>query len=173
MKPAKRSQVDELQEEYSRATARDTHDLPDLARQEFREEVDVNVMLKRFGVAVPLQRQPQFGEADFDLDLHSAHIAVSRAHQAFQALSPELRKKYETPARMLDAMNSGELRTDLEGERDERERKRAADQVAREAPARAPGGASERADPRQLDIESPSGSEAPTAAPEPAKKRRS
>lgn len=117
MKPAIRTQVDDRQDEISLATGLDTSDRPDLTRQEFREEADTNYLLSRFGVNVPMQRTPQFGEIDFDLDLHSAHIAVDRAQNAWYQLSEDLREKYKDPAGMLDAMNSGQLEEDLKAER--------------------------------------------------------
>lgn len=114
MKPAIRTPVDERQSEFSFLTGLDTSDLPDLARQEFREQTDTNYILDRFGVQTPMQRTPQFGEVDWDLDLHSAHISVERVQAAWYELDPELREKYKNSAGLLDAMNSGELQKDLE-----------------------------------------------------------
>ena len=91
----------------------------DLTRQEFAEEADVNYLLRTYGVDTPVNRVPQFGEVDWDLDLHSAHISMDRAQHAFFHLPLELRQKYKTTAAMLDAMNSGELATDLEKIRDQ------------------------------------------------------
>lgn len=126
MKPAIRTQVDDLGDAYSLATAIDFTDSIDNTRQEFRLEADVNHLLSRYGVGVPMQQQPQFGEVDFDLDLHSAYISVERSQHAFSELPYELRQKYGNVATMLDAMNSGELAKDLLAERAEREKKAAA-----------------------------------------------
>lgn len=116
--PAIRTQTDEKQMEFSLASGLDCSGEPDLARQEFKQEADTNYLLQRFGMNVPVQHAPTFGEVDFDLDLHSAHIAIGQVQQAWHQLSPELRAKYRTTNAMLDAMNSGELRTDLEEARD-------------------------------------------------------
>lgn len=131
MKPAIRTQVDEKQRDYSRAASLDCSDLPDTARQEFREEADANKLLARYGINVPVQRTPSFGDADFDLDLHSAFIAVDRAEHAFTSLPTPLRQKYKTTGRLLDAMNTGELEADLRAEREKREK---ADKAAKGAP---------------------------------------
>lgn len=129
MHPAIRSQTSTDQDDISLLTGLDSSDLPDLARQEFRDEADVNQLLSRYGVGVPLQQQPQFGEVDWDLDLHSAFITVDRAQHAFNELPHELKTKYKTTHAMLDAMNSGELGHDLQQLRDA-ETKKAADLAA-------------------------------------------
>lgn len=142
MKPAIRTQVDDRQLDFSILTAFDNSAEPDPVRQEFKDEADVNVMLNKFGMNVPMQRQPQFGETDFDLDLHSAYIAVDRVNHAMQALPPELREKYPTAARLLDAMNSGELEADLLDAR-ERAREKEAGPRPKAAATPAPEGSPE------------------------------
>lgn len=134
MKPAIRSQVSNDQDDYSLATALDLTDAPRVTRQEFREEADVNHLLRRYGVhAVAQARPPHFGEVNWDMDLHSAHIAVERAAQAFTNLPADLREKYVDTRGLLNAMNSGQLADDL------RERRNAREKAAAEAQAAAEG----------------------------------
>lgn len=118
MHPATRTQVDGLGDAVSAATGKVFDPAEDMARQEFREESDVNYQLSRYGVDVPLRRNPQFGEVDWDLDLHGAHIAFHNAQFAFVQLPEELRQRFRTPSEMLDAMNSGELALALMEHRD-------------------------------------------------------
>ncbi len=120
MFPPIRNQADVVnQKQYSDAAGLDCSDLPDLARQEFKREADVNYLMSRYGVDVAIpQRQVSFGEADFDLDLHGAYIAVEAADQAWFHLPPALKQKYGNRKTMLDAMNSGELAKDLAAQKD-------------------------------------------------------
>lgn len=108
-----RTQVDRLNDEMSAAAGISFEGVTDLARQEFREEADVNVLMSRYGVGDWSAPAPQFGEVDWDIDLHTAHISIDRAQQAFYHLPSELQQKYQTTSAMLDAMNSGELAEDL------------------------------------------------------------
>lgn len=168
MKPAIRTQVDDRQMDFSLEAGLDTSDKPDLARQEFRDDADANLLLKRYGVNVPVQAQPQYGDADFDLDLHSAHIAVDRAQHAFRKLPNELREKYKTTQGLLDAMNSGELAKDLREHREAKERKEAAERVAKrleEDAERARQLASDPSWAAKLAGGSPTPSPAPSVAP--------
>lgn len=121
MHPAIRSQVDDLGDLYSASASISFDPSEDMARQEYREESDVNYQLSRYGVDVPLRRNPQFGEVDWDLDLHGAHIAFHNAQAAFLQLPEELRKRFRTPSEMLDGMNSGELALALMEQRDKQQ----------------------------------------------------
>lgn len=136
MKHAVRAQVDvdDTQDDVSLATGLDLSDEVKVTRQEFREEADVNTMLRRFGVPVAAAaRRPVFGDVDWDLDLHSAHIAVERAGAAFRKLPRVLQEKYKDTRGLLDAMNSGELAEDLKEDRERKEHHAAAAKAASEA----------------------------------------
>lgn len=87
-----------------------------MARQEFRDEMDINTILDRFKVTgvLPPMKTPTYGDQDFDLDLHTGFIALSQAQDAFWKLPPELREKYKSPAGMLDAVHTGEFKKDIE-----------------------------------------------------------
>lgn len=111
MKPAKRTQVDDLGDEYSLETALSTSELPDLARQEYKDESDINKLLYRYGVGlVAGQRQPQWGqEVDYDLDLQTALTAVADAKRAHAGLPDNLKARYATWRELLNALESGQL----------------------------------------------------------------
>lgn len=87
-----------------------------VTRQEHKHETDINTILDRFKVSgvLPPSRQPVYGDRDFDLDLHTGFIALAEAQRAFLNLPAELREKYGNPAKMLDAVHSGDFRKDLE-----------------------------------------------------------
>lgn len=57
----------------------------DMARQEFADEADINVQLRKYGV-VPPQRPLNYGAVDFDLDLQLAYEAVREADAAIAML---------------------------------------------------------------------------------------
>lgn len=106
-----RTQVDGLNELYSQDTGLDCSDLPDLARQEFKDETDVNIVLAKFGVGS--MRQPEYGAVDYNMDLQIALESIREAERAIEKLPPELRTKYSTWERLLDGAYNGELKTDL------------------------------------------------------------
>lgn len=121
-----RTQVDGLGEEYSLASAYDTTKTPDTARQEHKDDADVNILLARFGVDQP-QKSVVFGEMDFSLDLQQAITACRESESAHERLHPDLKAKYPTWQTMITAMHDGTLAKDLE---DNFESKRQAREVA-------------------------------------------
>lgn len=88
----------------------DCSDLPDMARQEFKEEADINILLRKFGVRV-LERstQPIFAEVDFDLDLLGAYEARDQVMAVHRQLPEEVRNLYPTYADLLNAIEKGEI----------------------------------------------------------------
>lgn len=128
--PAIRTQVDMLDEEYSQLTALDCSDMPDMARQEFKDETDVNKVLARYGVD-GLPRRPEYSEVDYDVDLQQSISAIRDAERAIEKLPAELRDKYSTWERLFAGVYSGGVKTDLEAYH----AKKAADQAAVEAAA--------------------------------------
>lgn len=111
-KPAVRTQIDEQQDVWSLATGLACDPKEDLTRQEFKNEVDVNQILARYGVNTPM-RQPIYGEVDFDMDLHQAFTAVSAAKRAFDRLPASLKERYPTWQAVLNGLESGQFRIDL------------------------------------------------------------
>lgn len=109
MQKAQRTQVDELQEAYSNEAAIDFTGTPDKARQEYKDEADINVLLGRFGVHAP-QKQMVFGqEVDYNLDLQQALTAIADAKTAHRELPENLRERYPTWQSLLNALETGAL----------------------------------------------------------------
>lgn len=83
---------------------------PDMARQEFKDEADINVLLRKFGVRV-LERstQPIMQDIDFTLDLQGAYDAREQVQQVHSQLPEEVRNLYPTWADLLNAIERGEI----------------------------------------------------------------
>lgn len=99
----------------------DCTNFPDMARQEFKDETNVNNIINRFlttGIP-PTQRQPVFGDTDFDIDLHTGYLAVENAQRAFLQLPTNLKEQYKNVQGLLDAIWKGEFKADLLEQRDE------------------------------------------------------
>lgn len=104
-----RKQGDDLGDTYSALTSI-TEMGQDMARQEFKNEADVNVILSRFGAFAP-QRFVEYGRAvDYGLDLQTALEAVAAARRAHGQLDQELRDKFPTWQSLLNALDSGEFK---------------------------------------------------------------
>lgn len=110
-----------------------------LTRQEFANDVDVNQILKRFGVDTPVRTGPIFTETDFSMDLQQSLMAIEQARKAHNAVPPELREKYPTWRDVLEAAERGEYQQDLkelatkkEGEKASSERAAARAQIERD-----------------------------------------
>lgn len=110
--PAIRTQIDQLDLEYSIMTALDCSDLPDMARQEFKDETDVNKILQRYGIDGML-RKPEYGEVDYNMDLQQSIDAIRDAERAIAKLPPELREKYGTWEKLFAGAYNGGVQTDL------------------------------------------------------------
>lgn len=93
-------------------TGLDCSELPDLARQEFKDETDVNKVLQRYGVDAQL-RPTQYSEIDYDTDLQKSLDAIREAERAISKLPPTLRAKYGTWDQLLDGAVNGQFKTDL------------------------------------------------------------
>lgn len=88
----------------------------DKARQEFKEDTDVNAIVRRFGAnAFADPRNQQYSVTDFNLDLQALLEARRSAEIAFQSLDPELRKGLPTFEQFMAALAVGDLA--LVGER--------------------------------------------------------
>lgn len=80
----------------------------DTARQEFKDEADINYMLSRFGITAP-RGTPTFGEWDDSIDLQSAIESVREAHAGYVTLPEDLRNKFPSMEAMLTAIDNGAL----------------------------------------------------------------
>lgn len=114
MHPAERTQADGQQDAYSDDSGLDCslevdgHDNKDMARQEFKDETNVNTILARFGIQSH-NLPPQFRELDFSLDLQQALGAIAAAKAAYAILPQELRNTYPSVSQFLAAMESGQI----------------------------------------------------------------
>lgn len=87
-----------------------TTDLPDLARQEFAKESDINQIMKRFGAGDQIMSRPfNTGDVDFDMDLLQAIDADRAVRNAWASFSPELRTKYPNLEEIFYALQNGSL----------------------------------------------------------------
>lgn len=103
-----RSQTDTAAQHAEHAPTLFCPPAEDRTRQEFRDETDVNLLLQRYGAAIP-QKPVQYGEVDFDLDLHTAYGAFQRVREGFNSLVPMLRDKYPTLDELVAAIATGEV----------------------------------------------------------------
>lgn len=88
--------------------ASNTPDNPDRARQEFKDEADINYMLSRFGITQP-RGAPTYGEWDDTVDLMTAIGAVAEARDGYEKLPKELREKFPSMEAFLRAVDNGSL----------------------------------------------------------------
>lgn len=85
-----------------------SHENEDLARQEFKDEADINYMLSKFGVTQP-RNAPTYGEWDDSIDLQQALEATREARRGFNNLPKELRDKFNTLEDFMRAVDNGSL----------------------------------------------------------------
>lgn len=88
--------------------ASDSAENKDTARQEFKQEADINYMLSRFGITPP-RGTPTYGQTDDTLDLQTAIQAVREAQAGYRTLPKELRDKFPSMEAMLAAIDNGSL----------------------------------------------------------------
>lgn len=88
----------------SDATALDTGD-ETIVQQQFTEEADINVLVKRFGFATPYDssRIPVFGDFTGITDFASAREAIARAEEQFMSLPAAVRERFANdPAQLIE-----------------------------------------------------------------------
>lgn len=89
-----------------------------LVKQSFKDECDINVILKRFGIGYQLPqdpRIPQSGDFTGITDFHSAMNQVRQAQEAFMELPANIRSRFNNdPGEYVDfctnEANKDELR---------------------------------------------------------------
>lgn len=92
---------------------------PSLAQQSFKEEVDINVMLERFGVTGQMPvgvRLPTYGDFSQVNDFRSGLHVVMAARDEFMKLPAKLRARFDNDPQQfmdfcLDEKNLPELRS--------------------------------------------------------------
>lgn len=75
-------------------------------KQSFKEEVDINTIIRRFGISGHLPvgvRMPTYGDYTDVTDYHSALNAIALAAEAFDAMPAEVRTRFHNnPAEFVD-----------------------------------------------------------------------
>lgn len=105
-----RTQADSVEQfaEYSDEAAISFDPREDRARQEFKDEADVNVILRRAGAGGFEPRPVQYGVQDFDWDLQGLYESAQVAAEAWAKLPERLRARYESWEELLPALERGE-----------------------------------------------------------------
>jgi len=89
---------------------------PTLAQQNFKDECDINYIVRQFGLTGELPGKPlspQYGDFTGVLDYHSAVNAVLAAQDSFMELPAQMRSRFNNdPAELIDFL-------DNEGNREE------------------------------------------------------
>jgi phage internal scaffolding protein len=82
---------------------------PSLTVQSMAEDVDINVIMKRFGVTGRMPenlRPPMYGDFDEVFDFRSANDALRNAHESFMAMPAEVRARFgNDPQMLMDFLN--------------------------------------------------------------------
>lgn len=82
------------------AASRETgmaNDLPTKTQQQFRDEVDINTIVERFGLTGQMPedfRAPQYGDFSDVVDFHTAQNAVLAAQDAFMQMPAGMRARF-------------------------------------------------------------------------------
>jgi len=87
---------------------------PSLAQQNFKDESDINYIVRQFGLTGELPGQtisPQYGDFTGVLDYHSAVNAVLAAQDEFMELPAQMRARFDNdPAKLIDFLGNEENR---------------------------------------------------------------
>ena len=91
---------------------------PSLAQQQFKEDADINTIVRRFGITGELPtgpRMPSYGDFQGIFDFQSAQNLVVQAQASFAALPAEVRDRFANdPAQFIafaeDRSNLGQMR---------------------------------------------------------------
>lgn len=112
-----RTQADDLGDDYAIATTIDCTAAEDMTRQEFKDEADVNVVLRKFGIgALTTMRHPMFGNYDENIQFQDMMASIEPARRAYDDLPLELRQRYPTLATFLTALEERRITIDIEPE---------------------------------------------------------
>lgn len=106
---------DDTNELFGDMTIVDTTDQPDMTRQEDLPKTDLRNILNHFGVGVT-QRQPYFGEIDYDTDLQQAIATISQARRIHRGFAHLDRTKYPTWNHLAKAIEEGTFTPNVEND---------------------------------------------------------
>lgn len=131
-----RTQLDDLQDEYSERARIDFTGTDSLVRPEFADDADINKLLRRYGIDQQLRPVTYGKEYDDTIDLQMAFAAIKAAEGI--EIPEELRTKYNHWSKVLEGAESGEYQYDLQQLKEQKERNAAA--AAAQAAAAVPPG---------------------------------
>lgn len=102
----------------SRETGLDSTDTEDMCKQSFKDDCDINTIVRRFGLTgtVPVSaRLPTYAMFDGIFDYHTAMNAVVEAREAFEAMPAAIRARFRNDPGLFvdfcsDKKNLDELR---------------------------------------------------------------
>lgn len=91
---------------------------PSLAQQQFKDEVDINVLLERFKVTGVLPRgviMPTYGDFEGVRDYRTAVEAIRKASNAFMELPANVRNRFDNdPQKFLEFCSDDKNRAEAE-----------------------------------------------------------
>lgn len=91
---------------------------PSLTKQSFADEVDINTIVKRFGLTGQLPsdvRVPQYADFETVIDYHSAMLQVRQAQEAFMKMPAEVRARFNHDAgALVDFVSDDKNRAEAE-----------------------------------------------------------
>lgn len=91
---------------------------PSLTKQSFAEEVDINTIVRRFGLTGQLPsdvRVPQYADFDTVIDYHSAMLLVRESQEAFMRLPANIRARFHNePGELVDFVSDDKNREEAE-----------------------------------------------------------
>lgn len=106
-----RRQGDDKQRFFSSRAVKDFSKDPLLVRQEFAEETDINVIMRRVGAGQSVNARPLcFGAVDYDVDLLRFRTSVDYALSVYQGVPAEVREKFQDFSAFVRAVVSGQIK---------------------------------------------------------------
>lgn len=89
-----------------------------LAKQSFAAEVDINTIVRRFGLSGELPsdvRAPVYADFEGPFDFHSAMNAIAQAREAFECLPADVRTRFQNdPGQFVDFCSDEANRAEAE-----------------------------------------------------------
>lgn len=88
----------------------DFKDQKSIVKKEFKDQTDINYMLKRFKVTgqIPVNKNmPQYGDVSGLKSFHDAYEVVQQAYDTFDTLPSQIRKKFDNdPLSIIDFLDN-------------------------------------------------------------------
>lgn len=101
-----RLQSDDDQDLLSYESGLDCSGFEDLTRQEFKDEVDINTIIRRFPIVPQIHER---GEADYTTTLHDVFIQGERLRERYELLPKAVRARYKNWFEVMDAAVRGDI----------------------------------------------------------------